>query len=50
MLLHSLFAVVFVASYTLASAPTVTLDNATFTGFSSGNVSQFLGIPYARPP
>ncbi len=30
--------------------PTVTLDNGTFTGTASGNVSQFLGIPYAQPP
>ncbi|KAI0056029.1 carotenoid ester lipase precursor [Artomyces pyxidatus] len=31
-------------------APTVQLDRATFTGVNSGNVSQFLGIPYAQPP
>ncbi|KAI0060995.1 carotenoid ester lipase precursor [Artomyces pyxidatus] len=32
------------------SAPTVQLDHATFTGFTTGNVSRFLGIPYAQPP
>jgi acetylcholinesterase len=32
------------------SPPTVTLDQATFTGESSGQVSKFLGIPYAQPP
>ncbi len=32
------------------AAPTVTLDNGTFTGTTSGNVSQFLGIPFAQPP
>ena len=30
--------------------PTVTLDNGTFTGTASGNVSRFLGVPYAQPP
>ncbi|KAJ7629013.1 Alpha/Beta hydrolase protein [Roridomyces roridus] len=31
--------------------PTVTLDNATFTGTSSSqNTDSFLGIPYAQPP
>lgn len=32
------------------AAPTVTLDNGTFTGITSGAVSQFLGIPFAQPP
>ncbi|KAI0060931.1 carotenoid ester lipase precursor [Artomyces pyxidatus] len=32
------------------SAPTVQLDKAIFTGSSTGNVSRFLGIPYAQPP
>ena len=31
-------------------SPTVQLDNATFTGFNSGQVSKFLGIPFAQPP
>ena len=26
------------------------LDHGTFTGITSGNVSSFLGIPFARPP
>lgn len=30
--------------------PTVTLDGATVTGTSSGNVEKFLGIPFAEPP
>lgn len=30
--------------------PSVTLDNAVFTGTINGNVSKFLGIPYAKPP
>lgn len=32
------------------SSPTVQLDNATFIGLSSGQVSSFLGIPFAQPP
>lgn len=28
----------------------MTLDSATFTGTTSGSVSQFLGIPFAQPP
>ena len=32
------------------AAPTVTLDNGTFMGTTSGSVSQFLGIPFAQPP
>lgn len=32
------------------AAPTVKLDNATFTGASSGKVNKFLGIPFAQPP
>ena len=32
------------------AAPTVTLDNGTFTGTASGNISQFLGIPFAQAP
>ncbi|KAF9007463.1 carotenoid ester lipase precursor [Cyathus striatus] len=35
---------------TALTGPTVTLDNATFTGLASGTVSQFLGIPFAQPP
>ncbi|EGN97860.1 hypothetical protein SERLA73DRAFT_109097 [Serpula lacrymans var. lacrymans S7.3] len=30
--------------------PLVQLDNATFTGVNSGNVSKFLGIPFAQAP
>ncbi len=33
-----------------ATVPTVALDNGTFTGITSGSVSQFLGIPFAQPP
>ncbi|KIY52453.1 alpha/beta-hydrolase [Fistulina hepatica ATCC 64428] len=32
------------------STPTVTLDNATVTGYNSGSVSYYLGIPFAQPP
>lgn len=32
------------------SLPTVVLDNGTFIGNQTGNVIQFLGIPYALPP
>ena len=32
------------------AAPTVTLDNATVTGVTSGFTKQFLGIPFAHPP
>ncbi|KAF5376939.1 hypothetical protein D9615_007293 [Tricholomella constricta] len=32
------------------AAPTVQLDSATVTGTSSGRVSKFLGIPFAKPP
>ncbi|KAI0060458.1 carotenoid ester lipase precursor [Artomyces pyxidatus] len=31
-------------------APTVKLDNGTFTGVASGSVNKFLGIPFAQPP
>lgn len=31
-------------------APTVTLDQGTFVGIGNGNVSRFLGIPFAKPP
>ncbi|KAI0322066.1 alpha beta-hydrolase [Amylostereum chailletii] len=30
--------------------PTITLDNGTFTGVTSGAVNSFLGIPFALPP
>ncbi|KIJ18027.1 hypothetical protein PAXINDRAFT_9113 [Paxillus involutus ATCC 200175] len=33
-----------------STSPTVTLDNATVTGVSSGSVNEFLGIPFAQPP
>ena len=35
-----------------AAGPTVVLDNGTFTGVSqaNGDVSAFLGIPFAKPP
>ena len=33
-----------------AQSPTVKLDNGTFLGTSSGDVSKFLGIPFAQPP
>ncbi|KAI0793056.1 carotenoid ester lipase precursor [Irpex lacteus] len=32
------------------SIPTATLDHGTFVGAASGNVSKFLGIPFAKPP
>ncbi|KAF9567730.1 carotenoid ester lipase [Agrocybe pediades] len=32
------------------SPPTVTLDSATVTGINQGNLSKFLGIPFAQPP
>ncbi|KAI0699098.1 carotenoid ester lipase precursor [Cytidiella melzeri] len=32
------------------SAPTVTLDDGTFVGASSGSTNKFLGIPFAKPP
>ncbi|TFK33460.1 carotenoid ester lipase precursor [Crucibulum laeve] len=32
------------------AGPTVILDNATFTGLTSGTVSTFLGIPFAQAP
>ncbi|KZP26795.1 alpha beta-hydrolase [Athelia psychrophila] len=35
---------------TRRSSPAVTLDDAIFTGLSSGEVNKFLGIPYAQPP
>ena len=34
----------------LAPAPTFRLDDATFSGFTSGKTEQFLGIPFAYPP
>ena len=30
--------------------PLAHLDNATFSGFCSGQTAKFLGIPYAQPP
>ncbi|KAF9478094.1 carotenoid ester lipase [Pholiota conissans] len=33
-----------------SSGPTVTLDSATVTGVFQGNLSKFLGIPFALPP
>ncbi|KAI0699094.1 carotenoid ester lipase precursor [Cytidiella melzeri] len=32
------------------SAPTVTLDEGTFVGATSGSTNKFLGIPFAKPP
>lgn len=40
----------FAAPTSRATGPTVTLDSATFTGVTSGNVNKFLGIPFAQPP
>ena len=31
-------------------SPTVKIDAAIFTGVSSGQLSKFLGIPFAHPP
>jgi hypothetical protein len=39
-----------ITSAILMAGPTVQLDNAIFTGKSSGLVSEFLGIPFAKPP
>lgn len=33
-----------------APDPSIKLDAAVFTGVTSGITSQFLGIPYAKPP
>ncbi|EGN93858.1 hypothetical protein SERLA73DRAFT_126278 [Serpula lacrymans var. lacrymans S7.3] len=33
-----------------SSPPSVTLDDAIFTGTTNGSVSAFLGIPYVQPP
>ncbi|KAF2083603.1 putative extracellular lipase [Saccharata proteae CBS 121410] len=33
-----------------AAAPTVTINNGTVVGSTSGNVDSFLGIPFAQPP
>ena len=46
------FGVAGVASHNLSSSsrPTVRLDHGTFLGNGSGNVSHFLGIPYALSP
>jgi hypothetical protein len=46
---YVLFASIVVAVPT-ASAPAVKLDDATLTGKTSGNIQQFLGIPFAQPP
>ncbi|VDC05627.1 unnamed protein product [Peniophora sp. CBMAI 1063] len=35
---------------TRRAAPTVTLDDGTFTGAASGTVNKWLGIPFAKPP
>ncbi|KAG7088902.1 hypothetical protein E1B28_012847 [Marasmius oreades] len=48
-----LWAVALQVSIVLAvplAGPTVKLDSATVTGTSSGRVSSFLGIPFAKPP
>lgn len=55
MRLFSLACLVAVYAFTVfavptASTPTVRLDTAIFTGVTSGNVSRFLGIPFALPP
>jgi hypothetical protein len=48
--LQSLFTLAIHAVGFAVAAPTVTLDDGTFTGATSGSVSQFLGIPFAQPP
>ncbi|KAF8845026.1 alpha/beta-hydrolase [Paxillus ammoniavirescens] len=51
MLLFSLVASTSASPTTsVASPPTVALDNGTFTGVVSAGVNKFLGIPYAQPP
>lgn len=30
--------------------PVVTLDDGTFIGVAAGNVNEWLGIPFAKPP
>ncbi|KZP13932.1 carotenoid ester lipase precursor [Athelia psychrophila] len=49
-LLSVLAPTIVLAGPTRRSSPAVTLDGATFTGLSSGEVNKFLGIPYAQPP
>jgi hypothetical protein len=47
------FILLFISGFVLAepiAGPTVTLDNGTFTGLTTGLVIQFLGIPFAQPP
>ncbi|KAK2464104.1 hypothetical protein APHAL10511_003852 [Amanita phalloides] len=49
--LQVLFVIVFRVSLTVAvAAPTVTLDDGTFTGVAAGSISKFRGIPFAQPP
>jgi hypothetical protein len=53
MIVYILIVVAFGARITSAismTGPTVQLDNAIFTGKSLGLVSEFLGIPFAKPP
>lgn len=45
------YACVSAAFLSIAEAgPSVQLDAGTFNGIASGNVDQFLGIPFAQPP
>ncbi|KAL0062982.1 hypothetical protein AAF712_010113 [Marasmius tenuissimus] len=53
MMLVSSFVALVQLGIALASplaSPTISLDTATVIGTSSGQVSKFLGIPYAQPP
>jgi hypothetical protein len=33
-----------------SASPTVTIQQGIVQGFTNGNLSQFLGIPFAAPP
>lgn len=55
LVMHSIGVLIFslglsIAQSVHAVAPTVKLDDATFTGQDNGTLSLFLGIPYAKPP
>ncbi|KZV64181.1 carotenoid ester lipase precursor [Peniophora sp. CONT] len=47
---HTGLAVLAAAAPGKRASPTVTLDDGTFTGVTSGKVNKWLGIPFAKPP
>ena len=53
-MLMTFAAIVLTAALGVAAAqavpPVVKLDYGAFTGMTSGDVSSFLGIPFAQPP